>query len=159
MKHKENADQCTEALKDISYKSHVIVTHYWCGNKTCLNHSYYCLSHNDIYEVLDFNIINAWLMIMFNDEATLHVSLISMKTKSADQLKKRTFTTFTLFTITSSSSLSLMFNMTTSSSIQIYTTLLSALSLTLIFSHSFSDLKAILNVTGLQWDQCLIDNF
>ncbi len=28
VKHKENADQCAEALKDMSYESHVIVTHY-----------------------------------------------------------------------------------------------------------------------------------
>jgi len=83
---------------------------------------------------------------MFNDEATLHASSINIKTRSADQLKKRTFTTFMLFIITLSSSLSLMFNMTTLSSIQIYTTLLSALSLTLIFLHSFNDLKTILDL-------------
>ncbi len=86
---------------------------------------------------------------MFNDEVTLHVSLISMKTRSADQLKKRTFITFMLFIITLPSSLSLMFNITTFNSIQIYTTLLSALSLTFTFSHFFNDLKTILGLLTL----------
>ena len=138
MKHKENADQCAEALKSMSYKSHVVVTHYWCDDKTCLTHSHYCLLYNDIHEVLDFNVIYAWSVIMFKNKATVHASSISIKTRSADQSKKRTSTTF-ISSIVTPSSLSSMFNMSTSSSIQIYTTFLTASS-TLILLHHFSDL-------------------
>jgi len=143
VKHEENTDWHAIALKDMSYEPHVIVNHYWCGDKTCLNYSHYCLPHNDIHEVLNSDIINVWLRAMHNDEATLHASPLSLKTISVNQLKKRTSTTSTLFIITSSSSMS---SMTTPSSIQIYITLLSTLSLTFILSHSFSDLKAILGL-------------
>jgi len=81
---------------------------------------------------------------MFKNEATVHASSISMKTRSVNQLKKRTFTTFTSSIVTSSS-LSSMFNMTTFSFIQIYTTLLTASS-TFILLHYFSDLQTILGL-------------
>ena len=127
----------------MNYESHVIVNHYQCDDKTCLNYSHYCLLHNDIHEVLDFDIINVWLKTMHNGEATLHISPLSLKTILVNQLKKRISTTSILFIITLSLPMSLM---TTPSSIQIYTTLLSALSLTFTFSHLFSDLKAILGL-------------
>jgi len=81
---------------------------------------------------------------MFKSEATVHVLLISMKTRSADQLKKRISTIFISFIVTSSS-LSSMFNMTTPSSIQIYITLLTASSI-FTFLHHFSDLQTILGL-------------
>jgi hypothetical protein len=81
----------------MNYESHVIVNHYQCDDKTCLNYSHYCLLHNDIHEVLDFDIINVWLKAMHNGEATLHLTSQFEDNISQSVKEKNLYNLYTLY--------------------------------------------------------------
>jgi len=51
--YKKNVDQCVKTLKNINYILNIIVIHYQCDNKICLNYDHYCLSYNNIYKILN----------------------------------------------------------------------------------------------------------